>query len=265
MQLPVYIADAFTHQLFGGNPAAVCPLESWLPDELMQQIAAENNLSETVFFVPHDEAFAIRWFTPTVEVKLCGHATLAAAHIMFTELGYDKKEIVFHSASGKLVVSKVVGNLIQLDFPANEAAPVTDLPDGLLEGLKVENVQVFKSSFDYMVVLDSQKAIEDLQPDFSLLAQVKARGVICTAKGVESDVVARCFYPQSGINEDPVTGSAHTIMVPYWAKVLGKNKLQSIQLSARKGYLDCELSGDRVLMRGAVVTYLKGSFFTATV
>ena len=262
MSLPVYIADAFTHKLFGGNPAAVCPLDSWLPDELMQQIASENNLSETVFFVPQDEAFHIRWFTPAVEVKLCGHATLAAAHILYTELGYGKNEIIFHSASGKLAVSKVGENLLQLNFPATVCEQVTAIPEGLLEGLKIKNGAVFKSSFDYMVVLASQKEVEDLQPDFNTLARVEARGVICTAKGVASDIVARCFYPQSGINEDPVTGSAHTILVPYWTKVLGKNKLQSIQLSKRRGYLDCELKEDRVLMRGTAVTYLKGSFST---
>ncbi|TKK67428.1 PhzF family phenazine biosynthesis protein [Ilyomonas limi] len=263
MRLPVYIADAFTHKLFSGNPAAVCPLTDWLPDELMQQIAAENNLSETVFFVPQqDGAFTVRWFTPTVEVKLCGHATLAAAHIMYTELSYDKEEIVFLSASGKLVVTKVGENKYQLDFPANTCEEVTDMPEGLFEGLKIAHAPVFKSSFDYMVVLPSQQAVEDLQPAFSELAKVKARGVICTAKGEASDVVARCFYPQSGINEDPVTGSAHTIIIPYWAKQLGKNQLKSTQLSKRKGYLDCELRGERVLMRGEVVTYLKGTFFT---
>lgn len=263
MRLPVYIADAFTHNLFGGNPAAVCPLTDWLPEQLMQRLAAENNLSETVFFVPQDdESFAIRWFTPTVEVKLCGHATLAAAHIMHTELGYNKEEIIFHSASGKLVVTKVGEDQYQLDFPANGCEQVTDVPEGMFEGLKIEKAPVFKSTFDYMVVLPSQQALEDLQPNFSELAKVEARGVICTAKGTGSDVVARCFYPQSGINEDPVTGSAHTIIIPYWAQQLGKNELTSIQLSSRKGYLDCELKKDRVLMRGEVVTYLKGTFFT---
>src|SRR5690349_8870134 len=174
MRLPIYIADAFTHNLFGGNPAAVCPLTDWLPDELMQQIAAENNLSETVFFVPQeDETFAIRWFTPTVEVKLCGHATLATAHMMYTELGYNKEEIIFQSASGKLVVTKVGESSYQLDFPANACEPVTAIPEGLLEGLKIEKAPVFKSSFDYMVVLPSQQAVEDLQPNFSELAKVK--------------------------------------------------------------------------------------------
>lgn len=262
MRLPIYIVHAFTNQLFGGNPAAVCPLTEWLPEAQMQKLAAENNLSETVFFVPNENEFNIRWFTPTVEVKLCGHATLAAAHIMYTELGYANDEIVFNSASGKLVITRVEGNKIQLDFPANEPEITTEIPDGLLQGLHLTEAEVYKSSFDYMVVLPSQQAIEDLQPDFTSLAKVKARGVVCTALGNESDVVARCFYPQSGINEDPVTGSAHTILLPYWAKKLNKNHLTSIQLSARKGYLDCEVKGDRILMRGDAVTYMKGTFFT---
>jgi len=262
MRLPIYIVHAFTNQLFGGNPAAICPLTDWLPDNIMQKLAAENNLSETAFFVPEENGFRIRWFTPTVEVKLCGHATLASAHILFTELGYEKDEIIFHSLSGDLKVTRVSGNVIQLDFPANDPQPLTDIPDVLFESLHVEPAPVFISSFDMMVVLPSEKDVEQLKPDFAKLATVKARGVIVTAKGNESDVVARCFYPQSGINEDPVTGSAHTVLIPYWAKQLGKNALQSVQLSERKGYLDCELVNDRVLMRGTGVTYLKGTFFT---
>lgn len=262
MRLPIYIVHAFTDTLFCGNPAAVCPLTDWLPDAAMQQLAKENNLSETAFFVPEGEGFHIRWFTPTTEVKLCGHATLASAHILFTELGYDKGEILFHSLSGALKISRVAENTIQLDFPANKPTPLTDVPEALFSSLHVQSAPVFITSFDMMVVLPSQKEVEGLAPDFATLASVKARGVICTAKGDDSDIVARCFYPQSGINEDPVTGSAHTILVPYWAEVLGKKHLQSIQLSARKGCLDCELKGDRVLMHGTAKTYLKGTFFT---
>lgn len=262
MRLPIFIVHAFTDKLFGGNPAAVCPLTEWLPDEIMQQLAKENNLSETAFFVPENDGFRIRWFTPTVEVKLCGHATVATAHILYTELGYDKDEILFYSLSGELKVSRTADGRIRLDFPANKPTPMEDVPDALFASLHMQPSPVFKSSFDLMVVLSSQKEIEDLQPDFTLLATVKARGVICTAKGEHSDVVARCFYPQSGINEDPVTGSAHTILIPYWAEVLGETHLQSIQLSERRGYLDCELKGDRVLMRGNAVTYLTGTFFT---
>ncbi len=262
MRLPIYIVHAFTNKLFGGNPAAVCPLTDWLPDDVMQQLAKENNLSETAFFVPEKDGFHIRWFTPTTEVKLCGHATLGSAHILFTELGYNKDEIVFYSLSGALKTNRVAENTIQLDFPANQPTPLANIPDALFSSLHVHAAPVFITSFDMMVVLPSQKVVEELEPDFASLATVKARGVICTAKGDNSDIVARCFYPQSGINEDPVTGSAHTILVPYWADVLGKNHLQSIQLSARKGYLDCELKEDRVLMRGNAKTYLKGTFFT---
>ncbi len=263
MQLPIYIVDAFTTRLFGGNPAAVCPLMEWLPDEVMQQLAAENNLSETAFFVPEGEGFRIRWFTPTVEVNLCGHATLATAHILYTELGYDKEIVTFYSLSGELKVKKVNDKVFQLDFPACEPEPFTSAPAALFEALNVpHSYPAFTTSFDVMVVLSSQQELEELTPDFALLATIKARGVICTAKGTDSDIVARCFYPQSGINEDPVTGSAHTIMVPYWAKVLHQTSMQSIQLSARKGYLGCELNGDRVLMSGSAVTYLKGTFIS---
>ncbi|HEY2728181.1 MAG TPA: PhzF family phenazine biosynthesis protein [Parafilimonas sp.] len=260
MKLPVYIADAFTDKLFGGNPAAVCPLHEWLPVKTMQTIAAENNLSETAFIIEEDDHYRIRWFTPVTEVKLCGHATLASAHIFYTELGHTKPEIWFESHSGMLKVIHKNLNTYTLDFPATPPEQTTEIPEGLFEGLGIEIVPVFKTSFDYMVLLLSQQKIEDLNPDFSALAKVKARGVITTAKGNDSDFVSRCFYPQSGVNEDPVTGSAHTIMVPYWSKQLGKTSLRAIQLSKRRGYLDCELKGNRVLMSGNAVTYLKGEY-----
>ncbi|GAO42976.1 PhzF family phenazine biosynthesis protein [Flavihumibacter petaseus] len=257
MELSLYIADAFTNTLFGGNPAAVVPLQTWLPDTRMQEIAMENNLSETVFFVKDGNDFQIRWFTPTVEVKLCGHATLAASHILYTELGYAADTIRFHSKSGLLTITKSEQG-ITLDFPANSPTP-GDAPDDLFEGLNITGGLVFRSSFDYMVLLDSQGAVEALKPDFGRLAKVPARGVICTAKGDKADFVSRCFYPQSGINEDPVTGSAHTILVPFWAEQLGKTMLFAEQLSRRGGKLHCELQGDRVLMTGTAVTYLKGT------
>ncbi|HXL58845.1 MAG TPA: PhzF family phenazine biosynthesis protein [Chitinophagaceae bacterium] len=260
MKLPVYIVDAFTNELFGGNPAAVCPLEHWLSDNLMQNLAAENNLAETVFFVSNDGRYDIRWFTPATEVKLCGHATLASAHIMFSELGYTDDIIEFNSLSGILKVKRTEDEKIQLDFPANPPETTNDIPDGLFEGLGCEDAPVFKS-FDYMVVLPTQRDIEILNPDFKTLTKVKSRGVIATAQGDEADFVSRCFYPQSGIDEDPVTGSAHTITVPYWADILGKTKLKAIQLSKRRGYLDCELVGDRVLMNGDAVTYMKGEYY----
>ncbi len=258
MKIPIYQADAFTNTLFGGNPAAVCPLQNWLPDEQLQQIAAENNLSETAYLVRQNDEYEIRWFTPSTEVKLCGHATLAAAHILFTELGHAGNSIGFHSKSGLLKVNRSGHDKLVLDFPANAPEPKPDIPAGIFEGLGIDVAPVFSTSFDYMVILPSQKAVEALQPDFKLLAQIPCRGIIATAKGDDADFVSRCFYPQSGIDEDPVTGSAHTIMVPYWAQQLNKNQLSAIQLSKRKGYLDCELSGDRVLMTGQAVTYLKG-------
>ena len=224
----------------------------------MQQIAIENNLSETAYLVKDNNDYHIRWFTPGTEVKLCGHATLAAAHILFTVLGHAGNTIVFHSKSGPLKVTKLSNGKLMLDFPANPFQPVDEVPAGIFEGLGIGRAPVFKTSFDYMVLLPSQKIIESLTPDFKKLAQTPCRGVITTARGEDVDFVSRCFYPQSGIDEDPVTGSAHTIMVPYWAKELGKTTMKAIQLSKRRGYLDCELAGDRVLMSGNAVTYLKG-------
>ena len=260
MKLPVYIADAFTDKLFGGNPAAVCPLHDWLPEKIMQNLATENNLSETAFIIEEDDHFRIRWFTPATEVKLCGHATLASAHIFYTELGHSKPEIWFESLSGMLKVAHKDVNTYTLDFPASFPERVAEIPDHIFEGLGIESAPVYKTSFDYMVVLPSQQVIESLKPDFPRLAKVKSRGVVVTAKGNATDFVSRCFYPQSGIDEDPVTGSAHTILVPYWAKEMGKTALKALQLSKRKGYLECELKNDRVLMSGNAVTYLKGEY-----
>ncbi len=258
MKIPLYQADAFTDKLFGGNPAAVCILEDWLSDELMQQIATENNLSETAYLVKENDYYHIRWFTPGTEVDLCGHATLASAHILFTCVGDSGKKITFHSRSGLLTVSQLDSGKLLLDFPGNIPTETKDIPTGLLEGLGLVSVPVFTSTFDYMVVAPSENIVKGLSPDFKTLAQVPCRGVIVTAKGDIADFVSRCFYPQSGIDEDPVTGSAHTVMVPYWAKQLNKISMQAIQLSKRRGYLDCELAGNRVLMSGNAVTYLKG-------
>ena len=260
MKLPVYKVDAFTTELFGGNPAAVCPLDEWLPDELMQQLGAENNLAETTFIVKEGDHYRIRWFTPTVEVKLCGHATLATAHIFYTALGYNKDEIIFDSLSGLLKVTRKAEGVYTLDFPADKLHAVTEIPDAIFEGLNIGPVPVFKSSFDYLLVLHNQQEVEALTPDFKILSTLDARGVIVTAKGDDADFVSRCFFPPSGIDEDPVTGSAHTSMVPYWAARLNKTLLKAIQVSKRRGYLDCELQGDRVLMSGSAVTYMKGKY-----
>jgi PhzF family phenazine biosynthesis protein len=258
MKIPIYQADAFTEKLFGGNPAAICILEDWLPDETMQQVAAENNLSETAFLVKDNSHYHIRWFTPGVEVSLCGHATLAAAHILFNQIHHSGDTILFHSKSGILKVNKLADGGLMLDFPANAPKLLKDIPYGIFEGLGIDSVPVFTTSFDLMLVMSSQKMVESLNPDFKTLATIPCRGIITTAKGDDADFVSRCFYPQSGVDEDPVTGSAHSIMVPYWAEQLGKTKMKAIQLSKRRGYLDCELAGDRVLMSGSAVMYMKG-------
>src|SRR5580693_2089436 len=238
MKLKVYIANAFSEKKFGGNPAVVVPLNEWLNDMLMQQIAAQNNLPETVFIVPQGDDYSIRWFTPVVEVSLCGHATLASAHVMFEHLGYGKDQIIFHSKSGPLKVTRNQEKFT-LDFPAiePEKIPNNELID---QALGIKSKEVYKSRFDFMAVLRNQKDIETLKPDLTLIRKLPAQGLIVTARGDNVDFVSRCFFPQSGIDEDPVTGSAHVVMVPYWARQTGKNKLTAIQLSARRGFLDCE-------------------------
>jgi PhzF family phenazine biosynthesis protein len=213
MKAKVYIANAFSEKKFGGNPAAVVPLDTWMPDALMQQIAAQNNLAETAFFVPEGKEYRIRWFTPSMEVALCGHATLASAHILFDHLGHPPGQIVFHSQSGPLRVTRRKDGQITLDFPVSQPEKTAD--DGLLEkALGVRPLEVYTSAFDHMVVLSDQSAIESLKPDLGLVKKIPSRGLIVTAPGVDSDFVSRCFFPQSGIDEDPVTGSAHCVMVP---------------------------------------------------
>jgi PhzF family phenazine biosynthesis protein len=259
MKLKIYIANAFSAEKFGGNPAAVVPLNEWLSDGLMQQIAAQNNLAETAFIVSRSEDYCIRWFTPTVEVSLCGHATLASAHVLYKHLGYNRDPLIFHSKSGPLLVTRNLDK-ITLNFPADEPDKIPDV-ELIDKALGINPIAVFKSKFDYMVVLESQKDIESLKPDLALISKLSSRGLIVTAKGDKVDFVSRCFFPQSGIDEDPVTGSAHVVMVPYWARQTGKSKLSAIQLSARRGYLDCELAGDRVLISGHAHTYLEGDFY----
>lgn len=256
----MYQADAFTKQLFRGNPAAVCPLKEWLPDATLQAIAAENNLSETAFFIPKGQGFHLRWFTPAIEVALCGHATLATAHILFQHLGYLRETINFHTLSGPLSVSRGDGMYI-MDFPTDilEPAPA---PAVLLKALRAEPVEVFTGREDYLVVLESQEQVARLRPDFQLLRQVKGRGVIATAPGEEVDFVSRCFFPNAGIDEDPVTGSAHTTMTPYWAERLSKQELTARQISARGGELKCTMLGERVAIAGQAVTYLEGRIWT---
>jgi PhzF family phenazine biosynthesis protein len=261
MTLPIYQVDAFTDKLFGGNPAAVVPLQTWLSDELMQRIASENNLSETVFYVPTSNGFHIRWFTPVIEVNLCGHATLATAYIIFKIQKYPKEIIEFESKSGILKVKKD-GNWLELDFPVMPIKP-TEAPEGLIEGIGKKPIEVYNAVEDFMLVYKSQKDIEDLSPDFGILKKVKARGIICTAKAKSKkvDFVSRFFAPAAGVNEDPVTGSAHTKSVPYWSEKLGKNDLIALQIHERIGYLRCKLVGDRVLMAGKGKLFLKGKIY----
>ncbi|NIM60039.1 MAG: PhzF family phenazine biosynthesis isomerase [Candidatus Aminicenantes bacterium] len=255
MNMPIYQVDAFTNKLFGGNPAAVCPLEKWLDAELMQKIAAENNLSETAFFVKGDKGFELRWFTPKVEVDLCGHGTLATAHVIFNHLDYDEKQITFSSASGELRVTTEDG-LITLDFPSTPPSPVEIVPE-LTQGLGLEPKELHKSR-DYLALFETEDDILSIKPDFDILGKLNSLGIIITAPGGNSDFVSRFFAPAAGINEDPVTGSAHTTLIPFWAGRLNKNTLHAFQLSERRGELFCELSSDRVKIGGYAVTFFKG-------
>lgn len=257
MKLQIFQADAFASGLFKGNPAAVVPLREWLSDELMQQIAMENNLSETAFFIPEGDHFHIRWFTPKSEVRLCGHATLATAHVLFNELNFQGDLLEFESLSGILTVKKV-GDKLQLDFPADFAQEMEPL-DTFTEVFGVKPLKTFKGRMDYMLLFDSENTIRNLQPNIQLLLSTNARGVITTAKGKEVDFVSRFFAPAVGVNEDPVTGSAHTTLIPFWANKLGKTELTALQLSARGGQVWCTLSGDRVFIAGQAVTYLRGA------
>ncbi len=256
MKYRIFQVDAFSENLFEGNPAAVVPLEKWLPDAVMQMIAAENNLAETVFYVPKGNDFHLRWYTPTVEVDLCGHATLATAHVMYTHLGYNKPQINFDSRSGMLSVQRD-GNILTLDFPKDDPVKI-ETPKAILEAITVRPLEVFEGKNFVLVVLNSQKEIEDLNPIIEEVKKAHRHGVIFTAKGNEVDFVSRCFFPNSGINEDPVTGSAHTILTPYWSAKLGKTKLEAKQLSKRIGHIGCELIGDRVKISGKAVTFLTG-------
>jgi len=256
MKIPIYQVDAFTDHIFGGNPAAVCPLNEWIEPSLMQKIAEENNLSETAFFVPKDNYFEIRWFTPKLEINLAGHPTLAAAWVIFNELNYPKNEIIFQShTSGKLTVTKK-DDLLTLDFPSN-APKKTEIFKEITKALGKSPKELFKAR-DYLVIYESQEEIANLNPNFNLLSKIDAHGFIVTAPGTKSDFVSRFFAPFVGINEDPVTGSAHTTLIPYWAKTLNKNKLSAIQLSKRVGILQCEYLGARVKISGKAKLFMKG-------
>jgi PhzF family phenazine biosynthesis protein len=256
MTIPFYQVDAFTDRLFGGNPAGVCPLEQWLPDETMQKIAMENNVSETAFFIKKGEGFHIRWFTPKVEVNLCGHATLASAHVIFTDCGYQGEIISFESRSGILNVTRENDQLI-LDFPSNIPQRAA-LPNDFVQALNITPVQCFRGKDDYLLLYKSQQEIEALIPDFRKLEKVDARAVIVTAPGNNADFVSRFFAPRVGVDEDPVTGSAHTVLIPFWSEKLNKKEMKALQLSRRGGTLFCRCKGDRVDIGGKAVTFLKG-------
>ncbi len=256
-EIPIYQVDAFAEKLFQGNPAAVCPLSEWIPDRLLQNIASENNLSETAFVVPYKEGFQLRWFTPNGEVELCGHATLATAHVLFKHLHILEETIEFYTKSGTLYVSKY-GNQLKLDFPASLPVPVS-APEALLTGLTDQSPIEVLSAYDYIVVLSSEEELRSLNPNLDMWKTLDLRGVVVTAQGDNCDFVSRCFFPKYGVPEDPVTGSAHCELAPYWSLKLQKESLMAIQLSKRKGFVNCQMSGNRTLLIGSAVDYLQGT------
>ena len=257
MRLPLFQIDAFAERVFQGNPAAVCPLEAWLPEALMQAIAAENNLSETAFCVPEGEGYGLRWFTPLKEIDLCGHATLATAHVLFEHLGFAGAEIVFSTRSGALRVTRA-GDRLAMDFPAKAVEPCV-APGALIEGLGRAPLEVYGGR-DYLAVFADAAEVRALRPDPRRLAELDRHGVIVTAPvGAEDgdvDFVSRFFVPKFGVDEDPVTGSAHCSLTPFWAARLGKATLEARQVSRRGGRLQCALAGERVILRGRAVTYM---------
>lgn len=255
MRVRLFQVDAFADRPFAGNPAAVCPLDAWLDDALLQAIAEENNLSETAFFVPAGDRFELRWFTPVEEVDLCGHATLASAHVLYEQLDYGEATVRFETRSGVLTVSKNDAGMT-MDFPAAPPEPL-DMSDVLAEALG-RRPSALLAAFDYVAVYDSEDDIRALKPDFAALAKLDRRGVVATAPGREVDFVSRCFFPALRINEDPVTGSAHCEMAPYWAGRLGRNRLQARQISKRGGAVGCEVRSDRVSLTGRAADYLVG-------
>lgn len=257
MMLNIFQVDAFARGPFSGNPAAVIPLEEWLADEMLQSIAEENNLSETAYFVESDGKYHIRWFTPAVEVKLCGHATLASAHVIFSHLGYQGDQIVFQSKSGELSVSRS-DESYALNFPTDKYEQMEPI-ELISKALGSMPIEWYKGRDDHMLIFENEDQIIQMSPDFSLLAKSGGRGCLVTAPGKgEFDFVSRGFFPQSGINEDPATGSAHTTMTPYWSQRLNKKELRACQLSSRKGYFHCIDLGERTQISGKCIDYLIG-------
>jgi len=261
MKLAIYQIDAFAEKQFEGNPAGVVPLEEWLSDNTMQAIAEENNLAETAFFVPTKNGFHIRWFTPNKEVKLCGHATLASAYVLFNILGYKEQVLSFESLSGVLLVSKK-DKLLTLDFPT-QPPEICSTPSSLLSGLGKAPLECLKHD-DYVAVFEKEEDVLGITPNHEALKKLDLRGVIATAPSSEFDFIARFFAPKFGILEDPVTGSAYTQLMPYWSQKLGKSKLNAKQVSARGGKVFCELQGKRTLISGGAVKYLEGTIEITT-
>lgn len=259
MELRIFQVDAFAEQVFQGNPAAVCPLDSWLPDMLLQHIAAENNLAETAYFVPTTQGFHLRWFTPLAEVRLCGHATLASAYVLFNHLGATTDQLSFQTLAGTLQVRKN-GSSLTMRFPVDIPKAAED-PGFLSDALGVPILDVKMGIDDLLVRIESEQALKALKPDLSRIAQLGSRGLIVTAPGTTTDIASRCFFPNLGVNEDPVTGSAHTLLTPYWAEILGKKHLTATQGGPRTGYLQCTLDGDFVELTGNAQMYLIGSIF----
>jgi PhzF family phenazine biosynthesis protein len=257
MNIKIYQVDAFTDKVFAGNPAAICPLDSWLPEKMLQDIAMENNLSETAFYVKEAGGYRLRWFTPTVEVDLCGHATLATAFVMFNFEGFKGDTITFNSRSGPLTVTRK-GDLISMNFPVDTLTEVK-LTEPLTAGFNYKPVKAFRGRTDYVLIFEDELQVTEMTPDMRLVAKVESRGIIVTAPGREVDFVSRFFGPQTGVDEDPVTGSAHTSLTPYWAGVLKKNKLEARQLSKRGGSMTCTLLGDRVELVGRAKLYMQGN------
>jgi PhzF family phenazine biosynthesis protein len=255
MKITQYQVDAFASRAFEGNPAAVCPLEHWLSDDVLQSIAEENNLSETAFFTPAENGFKLRWFTPTNEVDLCGHATLASAHVLFEILGYSKQIITFETRSGELFVKKD-GQRLVMDFPSRPPSACEKM-DILAKALGHRPIATLAAE-DYLAVFDSEAIIRAITPNHELLTQLDLRGVIVTAPGTDVDFISRFFAPKFGIPEDPVTGSAHCELAPYWANRLGKNTLTAKQVSKRGGNIICTVNGSRVLLSGRAVTFMVG-------
>lgn len=253
----IFQVDAFTKTVFTGNPAAVVPLKKWLDVETMQNIAIENNLSETAFFVKQDDgSFKIRWFTPETEVDLCGHATLASAHVLFNHLGYDDKTITFLSNSGPLMVEER-NNLLWMNFPSNPPEPIP-VPKLIPEAIGI--IPLYTGiNIDLLILVQDEEALMGLKPDLLILKKMEARGVIVTAPGKDVDFISRFFAPKVGVSEDPVTGSAHTVLTPFWSKRLRKKELNARQVSKRGGLLKCIQKKDRVEIGGSAVTYLTGS------